>query len=862
MVTKIGGTAAARLTSVQAGQIFTSASPLYTITVTNNSTTTQIKKPISFTLTDVMPATLTGATWDCAVTVTGSAPSGTATKCRDAGGTANTSFTGATGNISISPRLGYAGGQITIKVYGTISAGASGTVVNTVTASPPSGVTDPNLANNTATVALPVGTPRTLTLIKSGTGSGTVTSAPAGISCGTSCAATFVQGAQVLLTASPTGGASFTGWTGAAGCTTATTCTVTLGATDLTVTANFAAAPPPSAAASVYVYGGNAQRTPITTAFGTPLQVLVTDAAGTPRSGVVVTYAAPGSGPTATLGAGTATTNAFGVASLTATANGTAGGFAVTASVSGVAVPATFSLTNVGPPAAITFVNGGSVTDPQIAPVNTTFAAPLVALVVDAAGNPVPGATVSYTTHPVGGASATLSSATATTDASGMSSVIATANGTVGAYTVTAQVAGVATPATFNLQNVTTGPASVFVVSGTPQVTTTLAPFTDPLVVVVADGSGNALPNITVTWTVTPAAGGATATLSSGTSVTNASGLASITATASGAGGVYTVSATVAGVAVPATFTLTNDGGYSIQVQSGSPQTTIISTPFGSPLQALVLDGTGVAAAGQVVTFQAPGSGVGATLGGGAACVPAAAGCRTATTDASGLAAVTATAGPTAGSYDVVASTPNAPGSALFILTNQCTANVQCTGATPICSGATQACVACSGDAVCLAKDATHPYCDASGACLACLNDAQCSGSTPICSQATNACAGCTTDAQCANKGTAAPYCVAATGACSAGFVITASAGANGAISPSGAQGVAPAGTLAFTITPDLGYHVADVLVDGVRVGAVTSYTFTAVTADHTIEASFAIDTFTITASAREQRVHQLRRQP
>ena len=47
----------------------------------------------------------------------------------------------------------------------------------------------------------------------------------------------------------------------------------------------------------------------------------------------------------------------------------------------------------------------------------------------------------------------------------------------------------------------------------------------------------------------------------------------------------------------------------------------------------------------------------------------------------------------------------------------------------------------------------------------------------------------------------------------------------------------------AFTITPTAGYHVADVPVDGVSVGAVTAYTFTAVTADHTITASFAIDT-------------------
>ena len=837
------------VTSVTAGQVFTAAVPLYTITVTNNSTTTQIRKPLSFTLTDVMPAGLTNPTWDCANTVLGSG-TGTQTKCRDASGGTNTAFTGATGNISITPRLGYGGGQITIKVYGTISAGATGSLVNTVAASAPSGVTDPNLANNTATVTLPVGTPRTLTVNRTGTGTGAVASTPAGISCGTSCSATFVQGAQVLLTATPTGGASFTGWSGAAGCSTATTCTVTMGASALTVSAGFAAAPAPTAAAAVYVYGGDSQQARVSTAFAKALQVLVTDTNGQPRSGVLVTFSVPGSGASASLSSATATTNAAGVASVTATATATPGAYTVSASVSGVATPATFSLTNVGPPASVTYVNGGNSTDPQIAPVNTPFAAPLMAVVKDAAGNAVPGVTVTYAVVPAGGASATLSTATAITDASGLSSVTVTANGTTGAYTVTASVAGVAAPAIFNLQNVTSGPAAIFMVSGTPQTTTTLAAFTSPLVVVVADASGNALPGITVTWSATTV-NGATATLSAGTTVTSASGLASVTATANGAGGVYAVSATVSGVPTPATFNLTNDGGFSIQVAAGSPQTTTISTAFGGSLQALVLDGNGLPAAGEVVTFQAPATGATATLAGGAACVPATTGCRTATTNASGIATLTATASATAGTYSALATTPNAPEVASFGLTNQCTASSQCGGTAPICSGATSACVACASDAACITKDASKPWCDVSGACLECLNDGQCTVATaPICGQATSSCGGCTTDAQCANKNPAAPVCVVGTGACVATFTITGSAGANGAISPTGAVSVNYGSSQPFTITPAANYHVADVLVDGASVGAVVSYTFTNVTAPHTIAATFAIDTRTVTATA------------
>ena len=56
-----------------------------------------------------------------------------------------------------------------------------------------------------------------------------------------------------------------------------------------------------------------------------------------------------------------------------------------------------------------------------------------------------------------------------------------------------------------------------------------------------------------------------------------------------------------------------------------------------------------------------------------------------------------------------------------------------------------------------------------------------------------------------------------------------------------------------FTITPATGYQVASVTVDGTSVGAVTSYTFPNVTANHTIAATFALNTYTITPSAGAQ---------
>lgn len=53
-----------------------------------------------------------------------------------------------------------------------------------------------------------------------------------------------------------------------------------------------------------------------------------------------------------------------------------------------------------------------------------------------------------------------------------------------------------------------------------------------------------------------------------------------------------------------------------------------------------------------------------------------------------------------------------------------------------------------------------------------------------------------------------------------------------------------------FQIVPATGYHVVDVLVDGVSVGAVTDYTLSNVSGDHTLSATFAINTYTITATA------------
>lgn len=93
-----------------------------------------------------------------------------------------------------------------------------------------------------------------------------------------------------------------------------------------------------------------------------------------------------------------------------------------------------------------------------------------------------------------------------------------------------------------------------------------------------------------------------------------------------------------------------------------------------------------------------------------------------------------------------------------------------------------------------------------------------------------------------------ANHTIAATFAASQ-FVITAAAGNGGTISDMGTSSITYNGSKTYTITPNTGFHISDVFVDGFSVGAVSTYTFNNVTTNHIIFAEFAANEYTITVT-------------
>ncbi len=324
--------------------------------------------------------------------------------------------------------------------------------------------------------------------------------------------------------------------------------------------------------AAIVPEGSSTQEAALDTQYAQPLQARVTDANGAAVQGAAVNFAivqgATGAGA-AFLGGGpaSAVTNADGVAtSLPLLANGVPGKFAATASTDGLSTVAMFVLDNH---AALMTVSMVTRSDPT-ATVDTRYRDHLQARVVDATGQPVEGATVTFVIAPAdNGAGASFlagaTQATALTDTDGRAiSPVLLANKTAGAFTATASTAG-AEPFAFTLTNLAAAPYTVTTgaASGTSTVVGTR--FDVPFAVTVTDKNGNPVKGAVVVFTapVKGATGRFTIRkLRKHTSriarvATNAAGIAVAPAfTAGGTAGGFAVTAVVAGTSRSTAFAL------------------------------------------------------------------------------------------------------------------------------------------------------------------------------------------------------------------------------------------------------------------------------------------------------------------
>ena len=361
----------------------------------------------------------------------------------------------------------------------------------------------------------------------------------------------------------------------------------------------------------VEVLSGNSQTAPAGTAYAAPLKVAVKDVYGNYVAVASVTFTAPSSGPSVTFGGSitaTAISDSNGVAvSPVLTANSQTGAVRVMAATSGASQAATFDLQNApGANNGLAFAQ-----QPTDTASGATIAPPVTVQLKDGSGNSLAMANVAVTIQmnpltqrfvAIGGTT------TQNTNAAGLATFANLSVTQIGSYQLVASAANFSS-AQSNPFTIRTGsPASIATAGGTPQSTTISTAFANPLAVLVRDASSNPVSGATVTFTA-PASGVSSAILSAAQATTDATGHASVTATANGAAGSYAVTAAVSGVAGTASFALTNvAAGAAHLIFTQQP----VSTTAGATISAVsvkLTDSGGNPLNGMAVTLSATGGG-------------------------------------------------------------------------------------------------------------------------------------------------------------------------------------------------------------------------------------------------------------
>jgi hypothetical protein len=375
-------------------------------------------------------------------------------------------------------------------------------------------------------------------------------------------------------------------------------------------------------AASIAATSPSEQAATVNSQYAQPLQVRVLDAHGAGVQAVTVTFSL-GTGPSGAgasfLGGGaqtTARTDASGLASSPAVvANGTPGRFTATASVEGVSGAITYALDNHA--AAYSIKASGLAA--QAATINGRYRAPLQVQVLDEAGGPIEGASVTFTvaTGPSGATASFVggqgAQATALTDVSGNAhSPALVANGTAGRFTAAATVPGGTSPVNYPLRNL----AGTLAATRTVLIAAVNQRYRERLRARVLGAKGQPVDGVTVTFTITKAASGADATFPDGTGqatgTTNEAGWATSPALeANSTAGSFTASATSAGIGKAVGYRLQNQAGKADSITAGaaSGESTALGSRFPIPLAVTVVDADDNPVVGAIVTFTAPARG-------------------------------------------------------------------------------------------------------------------------------------------------------------------------------------------------------------------------------------------------------------
>jgi hypothetical protein len=198
----------------------------------------------------------------------------------------------------------------------------------------------------------------------------------------------------------------------------------------------------PGAAQSLISIGGGSQTGPAGSVLPNPVQARALDAYKNAVPGVTVNFASAKGG---TANPASVVTNSAGAAVTSFTLPTNVGKVTLVASSPGITKSLNFPETAIaGPPASVSVTGGNN----QAAPAGTTLPQALTVLVADQYGNPVSGASVTFSD---GGAGGTFNNPNpATTNASGIATQSYTLPAVQGPVTITASVAGVSNPAVFN----------------------------------------------------------------------------------------------------------------------------------------------------------------------------------------------------------------------------------------------------------------------------------------------------------------------------------------------------------------------------------------------------------------------------